>query len=172
MTVMPRHDHRPGTYALILYCASPCCATVGKLGPVFIPRGHWVYVGSAFGPGGVPFRLAHHLRPTRRPHWHLDYIKACMQPVDIWITADPVKREHDWAACMAALPQASQPIAGFGASDCSCYAHLIHCPQRPAFSAFKRIVHDRLGAHGALFRWSGGGDPCECDRRWAGDPIS
>ena len=39
--------------------------------------------------------VAHHLKPSYRQHWHLDYIKHGLQPIEIWTTTDLVKREHD-----------------------------------------------------------------------------
>ena len=42
-----------GTYALMFKCATPFQAVAGKFGPVFLSTGYWIYVGSAFGPGGL-----------------------------------------------------------------------------------------------------------------------
>ena len=42
-----------GTYALVFGCSAPFQAVAGKLGPVFLSSGYWIYVGSAFGPGGL-----------------------------------------------------------------------------------------------------------------------
>ena len=123
---------------------------IGKLGAIGIATGYWVYVGSAFGPGGLRARLTHHLKSSVRPHWHLDYIKTALQPIEIWATDDAVKREHDWAGVFSALNGATRPIAGFGASDCSCLSHLIHLPRRPDFSAFSKIMNS---ADSSLFRW-------------------
>ena len=141
-----------GTYALMFKCATPFQAVAGKLGPVFLSTGYWIYVGSAFGPGGLRSRLTHHLKPSRRPHWHLDYIKSAMRPVEIWATTDAVKREHDWAMGFSALKGASRPIAGFGATDCACLSHLIHLPRRPGFSSFTKQIRVVIPAHGTLFR--------------------
>lgn len=73
---MPRSviNNLPGTYALIFHCAAPFCVRIGKLGLVEGPKGYWIYVGNAFGPGGLASRLTHHLKPSHRPHWHLDYL--------------------------------------------------------------------------------------------------
>lgn len=145
-------DARPGTYALVFENAVPVHLTVGRLGPVSLAAGYWIYVGSAFGPGGLRSRLDHHLRPSPRPHWHLDYIKAAMHAVDIWATTDPVKREHDWAGIIAAMKGASQPVAGFGATDCGCRSHLIHFLRRPVFSGFRNTLEAAIAQHLALFR--------------------
>jgi len=147
----PGNHH--GTYALIFSCPVPFKAVAGKLGPVFISSGYWIYVGSAFGPGGLRSRLSHHLKPSHRPHWHLDYIKSALRPVEFWTTTDPVKREHNWAAVLAALNGASRPIQGFGATDCTCRSHLIHLPRLPGFYHFTMQVCREIPAHGPLSRF-------------------
>jgi len=45
---------------------------VGKLGVLPLQPGFYVYVGSAHGPSGLRARLAHHLGPGSRRHWHID----------------------------------------------------------------------------------------------------
>ncbi len=141
-----------GTYALMFKCSAPFQAVVGKLGPVFLSEGYWIYVGSAFGPGGLRSRLSHHLQPSHRPHWHLDHIKSAMQPIEIWITTDTVKREHAWATIISALNGASRPIVDFGATDCACRAHLIHLPRRPGFCRFAMRLGAVAPAHGPLYQ--------------------
>lgn len=141
-------DH--GTYALIYRCDVPFQAVAGKLGPVSFAAGHWIYIGSAFGPGGLKSRLTHHLKPAVRPHWHLDYVKHALIPIEIWLTTDPLKQEHAWASDLWHLKGASCPIAGFGASDCTCRAHLIHLRRQPGFNGFSKRI--RKTTQGDLMR--------------------
>jgi Uri superfamily endonuclease len=145
-------ETRHGTYALVFNCSIPFQAVAGKLGAVLITCGYWIYVGSAFGPGGLRSRLSHHLKPSHRPHWHLDYIKSGLCPVEIWTTTDTFKREHDWAGGFSAINGASRPIRDFGASDCACRSHLIHLHRLPGFDRFKRQIRKVVPAHGPLFR--------------------
>lgn len=151
-TVRKRVAKQRGTYALLFKSPVPFHVVVGKLGPALLNSGYWIYVGSAFGPGGLRSRLSHHLKPSYRPHWHLDYIKQAMHPVEIWTTTDSIKREHDWATILSGLNGATRPISGFGASDCMCCSHLIHLHQRPGFSCFVKRAHSAIPAHGPLFR--------------------
>lgn len=148
-----RITSQPGTYALLFRCETPFQAVVGKLGPTQVGAGYWVYVGSAFGPGGLRSRLAHHLKPSTRRHWHLDYIKHALDPIEIWATNDPIRREHRWADVFAGLKGASRPIAGFGASDCSCLSHLIHMPRRPDYAIFKKQIQTEKAVNGSLLRY-------------------
>jgi Uri superfamily endonuclease len=145
-------DARFGTYALMFACLTAVHMPVGRLGRVFLPAGYWIYVGSAFGPGGLRARLNHHLKPSARPHWHLDYIKRALHAQEIWTTTDTVKREHDWVGIMAAMEGASLPLAGFGATDCSCRSHIIHFPRRPGFFGFRNALGAAFAKHGPLFR--------------------
>lgn len=148
--MVPKHR---GTYALVFQCPAPLQVVAGKLGSIFLSTGYWIYVGSAFGSGGLRSRLNHHLKPSRRPHWHLDHIKGAMHPVEIWTTTDAVKREHDWAMASSALKGSSRPIANFGATDCACRAHLIHLPRRPRFSCFNKRLGSLIPAHGPVSRF-------------------
>ena len=57
---------------------------IGALGVKVFPRGNYLYIGSAFGPGGIKARLRHHLFSTAAPRWHIDYLKACGNIAEIW----------------------------------------------------------------------------------------
>ena len=98
-----------GTYALVFRSSAPFQAVAGRLGTVFLSSGYWIYVGSAFGAGGLRSRLSHHLKPSHRPHWHLDPIKSALVPVEIWTTTDPVGREHDWATLFSDFNEGIPP---------------------------------------------------------------
>jgi len=151
-----------GTYALILCLTQDDWLTIGRLGRFLLPHGFYVYVGSAFGPGGLRGRLRHHLRPVRRPHWHLDYLRGVVQPVEIWCV--PVRREHDWASVFGEWPEAGIPVPRFGASDCQCLSHLFHYRQRPDLPALlarlqRRWPHDEP----ARLLWPRDLHPCWSD---------
>jgi Uri superfamily endonuclease len=45
---------------------------VGKLGYIYFPKAFYAYVGSAMN--GLETRLAHYLRDSEKPHWHIDYL--------------------------------------------------------------------------------------------------
>ena len=58
-----------GTYALLLHLDSQRRIAVGRLKEFDFPAGHYVYVGSALGPGGLGARIGRHLRPCTKAHW-------------------------------------------------------------------------------------------------------
>ena len=93
-------DSKPATYALILSCASNARIQIGRLGTIQLQCGYYVYLGSALGPGGLRARIAHHQKPSLRPHWHIDYLRAHSQFRCIWFSYDARRREHEWARVM------------------------------------------------------------------------
>jgi len=139
-----------GTYALLVFCPRSRNLRVGGLGAQRLSRGWYVYVGSAFGPGGLRARCRRHLRPLQRRHWHIDYLRPVASVQAIWFTSDPVPREHQWAEIIGGLEGASAPIQHFGSSDCPCPSHLFRFSSRPSFSGFRYRAMRRLGAHGSM----------------------
>jgi Uri superfamily endonuclease len=129
----------PGIYAL-LFRSRSAVIRVGALGDVTLPAGWVVYVGSAFGSGGLAGRLRHHLSPVSRPRWHLDYLRTELELSGAWIGWGPRRCEHEWAGILAGLASATLPRTGFGASDCRCASHLFHWRQSPG----KHSLAERL----------------------------
>lgn len=119
---------RPGTYVLILRLDAPTRVAAGRLGAFDLSAGLYAYVGSAHGPGGLRARLERHLRRAKPQHWHIDALTAVAEPVAIWTRSAPDRLECVWARALAALPGVTLPVAGFGASDCACPAHLLAFP--------------------------------------------
>jgi Uri superfamily endonuclease len=142
----------PGTYALILSCRNPRSLRVGGLGRVALTPGFYVYVGSAFGPGGVRARVEHHAARSARPHWHLDYLRRALALEEVWHTHDPERRECDWADVFESHRRSSVPIPGFGASDCGCASHLWTFSARPSPAGFRRRLRKRFPSHGRVYR--------------------
>lgn len=131
---------RAGTYALVLFSTKVASVNVGKLGTLRLQPGFYVYIGSAHGPGGLRARLAHHLKPTGRPHWHIDFLKTHASTLEVWYSYDRILWECRWAHCLGTLPGASLPLIGFGSSDCGCETHLYFFGSRPSRLAFAREV--------------------------------
>lgn len=113
---------------------------IGRLGSFSFPRGWYLYVGSAFGPGGVAARCNHHRRISERPRWHIDYLRAQMALREIWFCHGSCRREHQWAAVLAADSAFDEPVTGFGASDCSCVTHLFYAPVKPNYGEFHSSI--------------------------------
>src|ERR1019366_9681075 len=117
-------EPKPGTNALILSCASNARIRVGRLGTKRLQPGYYMYLGSAFGPGGLRARIAHHQTASTRPHWHIDFLRAHTRLHLVWLRYDMTRREHEWARAMQKVEGATIPFPRFGASDCNCPSHL------------------------------------------------
>lgn len=142
---MTRLESRPGTYALILACTTEHPVQVGKRGRLIVRPGFYVYVRSAFGPGGLGARVARHCREEKRLRWHIDYLRAAAAPDEVWYTLDPAPGECRWAEAFRQMPRSSMPMDGFGASDCSCRSHLLYFRTRPSRRRFRRLLWTVVG---------------------------
>ena len=140
----------PGTYALIFSTSRKGQIAIGKIGTLRLQPGFYVYVGSAFGPGGLKARISHHCRKAALPHWHIDYLASALTLREIWYTCDPVHREHQWATIISNLRGGSVPLAGFGSSDCRCNSHLFFFKSKPGSKNFRRKIHSNIASHARI----------------------
>ncbi|MGQ9549210.1 MAG: GIY-YIG nuclease family protein [Roseiflexus sp.] len=150
-----------GTYLLMLRINRDITGLpVGKLGALDFPAGYYLYVGSAFGPGGIPARLAHHAKRRKtRPHWHIDYLRALGDVEEAWSISCPVRLEQAWVSALSAAPDVRSVAPGFGAGDSPCASHLFFSPIRPSplilvetlFQGIEKVVdcitHVRIEVH-------------------------
>lgn len=121
---------RAGSYAITWALDIAVDLQVGRLGAAAFPAGRYIYLGSAFGPGGLRARLRHHMNIAAKPHWHLDYLRPCLRPTGILWSDAPERLECAWARALAGRPGVFPPVLGFGSSDCACGcpAHLLSLP--------------------------------------------
>ncbi len=132
-----------GSYVLVMEAGRNFAFKMRKAGRLTGLSGYYLYVGSAFGPGGVRARIAHHRKIAKRPHWHVDYLRKQLPIREVWYTHDTEKREHEWARLLSAYKGASFPFEGFGATDCACVSHLVYLRYKPSFRNFERRVPSR-----------------------------
>ena len=130
----------PGTYLMLLECRNTIRLSIGQLGNMVVVPGFYLYVGSAYGPGGIRARLKHHRKIATRAHWHIDYLRIVAKIRDVWCVYR-TRCEHDWAQHLMQDQSATMPLTGFGASDCDCASHLFYYSQRPE----KKQLEDQLG---------------------------
>ena len=142
----------PGTYALILPSNDSFSLQIGKKGKISVQAGYYVYIGSAFGPGGLRARLGHHLGVASHPRWHIDYLRARLKLSAIWLTTDGEHREHQWARCLEAFHNVSIPLARFGASDCKCLSHLFYLTKQPILKNFQKSLLLHYPQHAEIGR--------------------
>jgi Uri superfamily endonuclease len=123
-----------GTYLLVLQVTQPLMAlSVGRLGILDFSPGFYVYVGSAFGSGGLPARLNyHHQKVKQHPHWHVDYLRQHADLVETWAVGCDVRLELDWVTMLRKHPELLSSVRGFGSSDTSAPTHLFFKRTRPS----------------------------------------
>ena len=84
-----------------------------------------MYVGSAFGAGGLSSRIHRHLRRNKKQHWHIDQI-TCTENCTVYGVAAFLDEKSE---CLISGKleklKGLIPIVGFGNSDCSnsCLSH-------------------------------------------------
>jgi len=117
-----------GAYLLLLRLPEARRVDIGGLGPLDFPAGHYIYVGSAMR--NLAARMARHVRLTKRPHWHIDYLRAHADRAEA-LAIRSSKREECFLAQAVGTLFPPGP-AGFGSSDCPCPTHLFHAgPTHP-----------------------------------------
>ena len=133
----------PGTYVLMLECKRAASVSIGKLGQINTCPGYYLYVGSAFGAGGIQARVDHHSRPALKPHWHIDYLRTAAGLEAAWCKYD-ARLEHEWAQALNRCEAMDAPLKGFGSSDCDCSTHMFFSKTRPTLESLESVLNTRL----------------------------
>ncbi len=120
----------PGAYLILLNTAHTITLPITTLAATEIPKGHYIYAGSARGPGGLRARIARHLRRGKRRHWHIDHLTENADT----LAAFPIPGSNECALVQTLVmcPQYHHPLPGFGSSDCPrCVSHLLQVGTAP-----------------------------------------
>ena len=133
---------QPGTYLLIFRSEQSTRLDVGRVGSIQLQVGYYLYVGSAFGPGGLQARVRHHAKISTRPHWHLDYIRPALSLTGIAYSTDMLRYEHAWAGRLYYTRQMAIPLRSLGASDCRCESHFFYTQDEPITTALRKTLGD------------------------------
>ena len=136
--LLPKNDK--GTYCLLFLCFNSTLVNIGRLGIHPINLGYYLYVGSAFGSGGLSSRIQRHAKIYKKKHWHLDYLRQYLIPLEVWYSTSSVKQEHQWAKLLLNSNLFKASIEKFGASDCNCTSHLFYSEIKPQFE----MIHQNI----------------------------
>ena len=114
-----------GTYCLIFH-VDTIRFKVKSGRKFFLERGNYIYVGSAFGSGGIRTRVKRHLKRRKKLHWHIDFITShdSFEFIDLMVFED-MRIECKIAQLLSLF---LVPVDGFGCTDCSCSSHLFRLP--------------------------------------------
>lgn len=113
-----------GVYAVFLRLEESRCIEIGAKGEIEFSPGVYIYIGSAMN--GVENRLKRHYSSDKSIHWHIDYFTEEASPF-YWL-AFPLPSRYECILAEACREKGVE-IEGFGASDCSCDAHLFRLPE-------------------------------------------
>jgi len=110
-----------GIYVIIIRVAEDVSVNVGALGEMAFAKGLYAYVGSA--QANLEKRVKRHLRSKKRRFWHIDYLldNPAAETVKVFLK-EAAKAEECKTA--KAISETSEPVDGFGCSDCHCRSHL------------------------------------------------
>lgn len=128
-------DSEPGTYIIVMRATQGAAVQIGSWRCIELRRGWYIYVGSAFGPGGIGARVRRHFREDKVKRWHIDYITTLAKPQCAWFCIEAQRLEHSWAT-VCQQSDAFTAIKGFGCSDCTCGSHLFGVDEEPSLGQF------------------------------------
>lgn len=128
-----------GTYVLVFQSDAGARIRVGRLGDMMLRPGFYLYVGSAFGPGGLRSRVGRHATRHKPLRWHIDYLRRHALLRAVVFSVDPERHEDAWSGQIQAWPETSIPMTGFGASDSPAETHLFYLEARPSGAWFEAL---------------------------------
>ncbi|WP_368484516.1 DUF123 domain-containing protein [Thalassospira sp. HF15] len=125
-----------GAYVLVIELEADLTLQNKRFAGKILPKGTYLYCGSANGPGGIAARVKRHCKGDKKPHWHVDELTSNGVGRVVSALVTPSGCECDLRVAFAALPGINIPIAGFGSSDClGCPAHLLAAESHAAAMA-------------------------------------
>jgi Uri superfamily endonuclease len=133
----------PGIYLIIGRLDSAIRLTSGPFAGNEVLSGHYLYSGSARGPGGLFSRISRHLNLETKKFWHFDHLKASLCFEEIIFSANRISEECEFIKEIQKLEGVSFPMPLFGASDCrrQCPAHLARLPLSISIGSVFRILN-------------------------------
>lgn len=114
----------PGAYLILIQLTDCVPLPIPALPINTLSVGHYVYAGSARGPGGLRARIGRHLKRGKRRHWHVDHLTETAMS----LLAFPVPGGNECKLVQLLIESGyyHSPAPGFGSSDCRiCVSHLL-----------------------------------------------
>ncbi len=132
-----------GVYLLVINLKKNSRIKIGKLGRLTLPKGYYVYVGSALS--NLQARVARHLSSEKKLRWHIDYLLASPNAeVEMVITRQTEKRIE--CKVNEVIQKFGRPVERFGSSDCKCKSHLTYFKSLENIKkAFEELKSKRVG---------------------------
>lgn len=110
-----------GIYVLIIRLNKDAAVNIGALGKITFKKGLYAYVGSA--QKNLEQRVQRHLGKEKKKFWHIDYLLDSDAARIVKVLHRQASKAEE---CRLAndLSQTSEPVIGFGCSNCHCKSHL------------------------------------------------
>lgn len=123
-----------GIYILLILVKENILVKVGSLGKILFKKGLYVYVGSA--QNNLEKRVRRHFRRKKKKFWHIDYLLENEQAEILEVYYKEAEKSEE---CRVAgeIGKVSQPVLGFGASDCNCISHLFKLKD---LESFRKVI--------------------------------
>jgi len=110
-----------GVYYIIIKVLNNINIKVGALGYMLFNKGYYVYIGSA--QNNLEKRVSRHIIKRKKKRWHIDYLTSNKNVAISKLFYKKAKNEFECKIALL-LSKDSEPIKGFGCSDCKCKSHL------------------------------------------------
>jgi Uri superfamily endonuclease len=114
-----------GSYALLIHLKEDKKIRIGSLGKIELPKGYYVYIGSAMN--GIEGRVNRHLRNRKKVHWHIDYFLKKARISSAYYLESQKQTECNIANKFS---RNFEGVPKFGSSDCECEGHLFYGGQK------------------------------------------
>jgi sugar fermentation stimulation protein A len=118
-----------GLYLFLVRLREAARVKIGALGQHRLDAGWYVYTGHA--RRNLVQRVQRHFKPRKRVRWHIDRLVELPVAEPLGAVVLGTRDHPDWDECslnrkIGVALDASAPVPGFGAGDCSgrCPAHL------------------------------------------------
>ena len=121
-----------GNYILIFRLEERIRQNMPRFKDVILDPGYYFYCGSAHGNGGLKGRITRHPTKSYKKFWHIDFLKECLPPSEVWCQVSSEKNECSFCQFLHSQMGGEIPIKGFGSSDCrkKCESHLVRFHQK------------------------------------------
>lgn len=129
-----------GVYILKIRLKNQKTIKVGALAENDFKAGYYFYTGTA--QRNLEARIKRHYSANKNFHWHIDYLLDIAELEKDFYFELPAKAECFLAETLKENG-GSNPIKGFGASDCSCESHLIYFPFSEGGNILETLIKNK-----------------------------
>lgn len=117
-------DKTPGAYLLALRLRAAIDVGLSQAAPGRLAPGWYIYVGSAWGSGGLRARVTRHFQRSKKMHWHIDRLTVYSAEMAALVAVGG--RECALVGRLLDSQRFAVALAGFGSTDCrQCESHLL-----------------------------------------------